>query len=165
MKKNLYLVFTGVLIVICLALCAGVWWSIGQLKTYREEYEALESDRKNSNELMAQLRLRNNSLNQINRLNIENASAATDFVEVFSQVRQAADSYKVNIVSMTQGSSENILHMQLQGNYYSLAHVFAKWRTMPFASRMTSLKIRRAASSPESQVEADVILEAMRSDG
>ena len=165
MNKNLYLVFAGVLIAVCLALCEGVWWTTGELRTYREEYEALESDRNNSNELMAQLRLRNNSLNQINRLNIENATAASDFVEFFSQVRQAADSYKVNIVSMTQGSSENILQLQLQGNYYSLAHVFAKWRTMPFASRMTSLKIRRDSTSPESLVEADVIIEAMRSDG
>ena len=163
MSKNLYLVFTGILIALCLCLCFGVWWSLSELSTYRTEYDALESDRNNSNELMAQLRLRNTSLNQINRLNLQNAGAASDFVEFFTQVRQAADTYKVGIISMTQGNSENILQLQLQGNYYSLAHVFAKWRTMPFASRMTSLKIRRSTSSPESLVEADVVLEAMRS--
>lgn len=165
MDKKLYLVFVGLLVAVCLALCGAVGWSLGELKTYREEYDALESDRNNSNELMAQLRLRNRSLTQINRLNLENAGSVSDFVEFFTQVRQAADSYNVNIVSMTQGSAENILNLQLQGNYYSIAHVFAKWRNMPFASRMTSLKIRRANSSPESQVEAEVILEAMRADG
>lgn len=163
MNKNLYLVFTGILLAVCFALCGGVWWSLGELKTYREEYEALESDRRNSNELMAQLRIRNRNLTQINRLNIENAGTVTDFVEFFARVREAADSYKVNIVSMNQGSAENILQLQLQGNYYAIAHVFAKWRTMPFAARMTSLKITRSGTQPDAMVDVSVTLEAMRS--
>ena len=165
MNKNLYLVFVGFLLAACLALSAGVWWSIGELRTYREEYEALESDRNNANELMAQLRLRNRSLSQINQLNLANSGTVSDFVEFFSQVRQAAELYNVNIVSMNQGNTENILNLQLQGNYYSLAHVFAKWRNMPFASRMTSLKITRSSSNPETMVDVDVTLEAMRAEG
>ena len=165
MNKNLYLVFVGLLLTACVALSAGVWWSIGELKTYREEYEALESDRNNANELMAQLRLRNRSLSQINQLNLDNSGTVSDFVEFFSQVRSAAELYNVNIVSMTQGSAENILNLQLQGNYYSIAHVFAKWRTMPFASRMTTLKITRSDSQPETMVDAVVTLEAMKAEG
>lgn len=164
MNRNLHLVFAGLLITSCLALCVGIWWSSRELRTYREEYDVLESDRSNSTGLMAELTLRNRSLNQIDRLNLENTETASDFMDFFSQVRQAADTYNVNILSMNSGNSENVLTLQLQGNYYSIAHVFAKWRTMPFASRMTSLKIQRDASSPESLVEADVTIEAMRPD-
>ena len=76
--------------------------------------------------------------------------------------REVLENNNVELLSMhSEANSENILSLHVQGNYYSLARMFAQWRVMPFAARINSLKITRDTNSPTSRVDAKIILEAM----
>lgn len=162
MNKNIYLVFIALFFAFCLALIGGVWWSINELKNYREEYDLLEQERSSSQKMMANMQSKNLDLSQITGLNIDNAGVAHDAVEFYSYVRQAIEDNEVELISMNSGSNQDsILTLQLQGTYYSLAKTFAQWRLMPFASRVNSLKIKRDPSSPTSLITAQLTLEAM----
>ena len=52
MHKNTYFIFIGIFFVLCFALSAGVWWSISELETMREEYDLLEHERTSSVSMM-----------------------------------------------------------------------------------------------------------------
>ena len=162
MHKNLYIVFLALFFAFCLLLIGGVWWSLHELKAYREEYDLLESERSSSAKMMAQMENRNLDLAQVTGLNIDNAGTARDAVEFYAYVRQAIEDNQLELTSLrSDPNSENILTLQLQGSYYALAHVFADWRVMPFASRIHSLRIVRDNTSPTNFVVADVVLEAL----
>ncbi len=157
--NRLFLLFTGIFIALCLALAFGVWYSVHELYTYREEFDTLENERANYESLMANMQEKNRNLVEITGLRIENTDTANDIVEFYSQVRKAIDDNEVNLLQMNTG--DNILTLQLQGNYYAIAKVFADWRMLPFASRINSLRIKRDQSRPDYFVNADVVLEAM----
>ena len=147
---------------LCLALSAGVWWSISELETMREEYDLLEHERTSSVSMMESMQSRNIDLTEITGLNIDNAGSAKDAVEFYSYVRQAIENNNVELLSMNSGSNnDGILSLQLQGTYSSLAHLLADWRNMPFASRINSLTLKRGANSPNNFVSVSVVLEAM----
>ena len=162
MSKNIYLIFTAAFFVLCVLLIGGVWWSISELRKYREEYDLLEEERTSSQRMMDSMQSKNIDLEQITGLNIDNAGLAQDAVEFYSKVRQAIEKNNVEVISMNAGSNnDSILTLQLKGSYYALARTFAEWRLMPFASRINSLKIKRDANSPTEYISAQVTLEAM----
>ena len=142
MSKNIYLIFTAAFFALCLAVIGGVWWSIRELRAYREEYDMLEEERAVSQRTMDNMQSKNVDLEQITGLNIDNAGFAQDSVEFYSQVRRAIENNHVELLSMNAGgNNENILSLSLQGSYYAIARTLAEWRVMPFASRINSLKI------------------------
>lgn len=162
MHKHVYLIFIALFFAFCLALIGGVYWSLRELRAYREEYDLLEGERSSSEKMMSNMESRNIDLAQVTGLNIDNAGNARDAVEFYAYVRQAVEDNGIELISMkSDPNSENILTLQLQGSYYALAHVFADWRLMPFASRIHSLRINRDNNSPTAFVDAQVVLEAL----
>ena len=146
----------------CFAVIGFVWWSVRELRNYREEYDLLEQERETSELMMRNMQNKNIDLTQVTGLNIDNAGSARDAVEFYAKVREALEDNNVEILSMNSDANhDNILSLHLQGNYYALARTFAQWRVMPFASRVNSLKIKRDTASPTALVNAEVVLEAL----
>ena len=145
-----------------MCLIGGVWWSLSELRTYREEYDLLEEERSTSQRMMQSMQDKNLDLSQVTGLNIDNSGSAKDAVEFYSYVRAAIEKNNVDLLSMNSDANrDNFLSLHVQGSYYALAHMFADWRVMPFAARINSIKIRRDSSSPTSKVDAQIVLEAM----
>lgn len=167
MNKNYIFIFTGVLLGICFVLCAGIWFSLSELYSYREEYDQLDAERNNHTGIIANLEARNSSLSRITHLSINKAAKVPDAVTFFGMVRQITDLNKINILYMTtsgqddSGSKDNILQLKLDGNYYSLIKMFSDLRNLPAASKITKLAIKRNHDLPEELVEADVTIEVM----
>ncbi len=157
-KRNYFLQIT-IFFAICLLLCVGVWFEIHVLEEYREEYDMIISERDNFEGIMENLRAKNRTLQSIRQVNLDNVVKAKDGVEFYSEVRRLIDENSINMLSM-QNDQSNILKLSLQGNYYALIHLFADWREMPFASRITELKIKRDNIMPSDLVEAELTLEA-----
>lgn len=162
MNKNTYLIFMGLFFVFCLSLSGGVWWSIHELELMREEYDMLENERTSSVAMMETMQDKHLDLTEITGLNIDNAGTAQDAVDFYSHVRQAIENNNMELISMNSDSdNDGILNLQIQGSYYSFAHLLADWRVMPFASRINSLKLKRDANSPNRMISAQIVLEAM----
>lgn len=162
MQKNTYLVFMGIFIAICLSLSGGVWWSLGELESVREEYDLLENERASSVSMMQSMQNKNLDLTEITGLNIDNSGSAKDAVEFYSYVIQAIEKNNIELLSRnSDNNNDGILYLNVQGSYASFAHLIADWRDMPFAVRINSLKLRRSASSPENSISANIVLEAI----
>ena len=162
MNRNIYLMLVAGFFGLCLCLIGGVWWSLSELRTYREEYDLLEEERSTSQRMMQSMQDKNLDLSQVTGLNIDNSGSAKDAVEFYSYVRAAIEKNNVDLLSMNSDANrDNFLSLHVQGSYYALAHMFADWRVMPFAARINSIKIRRDSSSPTSKVDAQIVLEAM----
>lgn len=165
MNNKIALIFTGLFILLCLLLSAGVGFSLHELRAYREEYDLLDSERNNYTGTINRLQQKNKTLTEINSLNIANTGTAQDALAFYSEVRQCAENNSMNILSMASNQGENggdgnILTLKVEGNYYSLAKMIADWRKIPFASRVNSLVVRRDAVAPTEFVEADIEIEA-----
>lgn len=166
MERNYSLLFAGLFITICLALCGGIWYSMNELAAYREEYDFLKDEQKNFASNMASLQERNRILNEINNLQLDDTDTTSDTMEFYSEVNQIVENNRMNMLSMSsnqnqgEGSKGNILTLKLQGSYYSLAHMFADLRQMPFALRINDLRIVRDQSNPEYFVDVDLTIEA-----
>lgn len=145
---------------LCFAMCGGVWYGLHVLESYREEYDFIVDERDNFSVVMEGLRNKNKTLQSINRLNFNynDVESDVDGVEFYSNITKLIEENSMNKLSMN--ANNNVFTLKLQGNYYSLVHLFADWRTMPFASRITSLRITRDPQAPGDFVEADVTLEA-----
>ncbi len=164
MGKNIYLAFLAMFIAFCMALIGGVWWSMKELRAYREEYDMLSEESANASRIMASMQSRNLSLTEVAGLNVENAGAASDTVEFSSHVQNAIETNNLNIISLNSDQQKpNQINLNIQGNYYSLAQLFADFRMMPFASRITSLKIHRDQANPIDFVDAEIVIEAILS--
>ena len=162
MNRNIYLLLVAVFFSLCLCLIGAVWWSLRELRTYREEYDFLEQECSASQKMMQSMQNKNLDLAHVTGLNIDNAGYAKDTVEFYSHVRLAIEKNNVDLLSMNADANrDNMLSLHVQGNYYALAHMFADWRVMPFASRINSIKIKRDTNSPTSKVDAQIVLEAM----
>ncbi len=162
MNKSIYLILIAGFFGLCLCLVGGVWWSVHELRTYREEYDLLEEERATSQKMMQSMQDKNFDLSQVTGLNIDNAGYAKDAVEFYSHVRTAIEKNKVELISMNSDANrDNLLSLHVQGSYYALAHMFADWRVMPFAARINSIRIKRDSSSPTNKVDAEIVLEAM----
>ena len=150
---------------LCLTVAVGVWFGLHELSEYRDEYDTMINERDNFSSVMEDLRAKNKTLTNINRLNFGNVGTASDTVEFYSHVSTILDRYNMNTLSMSSNENAgNVLTLKLSGNYYALAKVFADWRNMPFASRITSLKITRDNNSPEDLVDVDVVIEAWKAE-
>ena len=162
MSRNIYVIFLAVFFGLCMCLIGGVWWSLRELRTYREEYDLLEQERASSQRMMQNMQDKNLDLSQVTGLNIDNAGLAKDAVEFYSHVRNAIEKNSVELLAMNSDANrDNLLSLHVQGSYYALAHMFADWRVMPFAARINSIKIKRDSNSPTSKVDAEIVLEAM----
>ena len=159
MENKSYFLQITFFFVLCAALCGGVWFGLEMLSDYREEYDLIVDERENFSTIMDSLRAKNQTLQDISKLNFSNVGTASDSVEFYSQVRKLIEENSMNMLSMS-ANENNVLTLKLQGNYYSLVHLFADWREMPFASRITSLRITRDSTAPDDFVEADLTLEA-----
>ena len=162
---NKSLIFVGIFFALCLAVAVGVWYGLHELSEYRDEYDTMISERDNFSAVMEDLRAKNKILNNVNKLNFDNVTTASDSVEFYSQVYAILDKYNMNTLSMSSNENDNsgsVLTLKLSGNYYALIKVFADWRNMPIASRITSLKIVRDNDNPEELVDVDVVIEAWR---
>ena len=164
---NKPLIFVVIFFILCLSLIGGVWYSLYALSTYREEYDLLASERDSFSSNMERLKAKKAALEQINSINFTHSEKASDTLEFYSRVRDAADKNHVEMISMTATQAQNIseqsgsvLTIKMRGGYYDLAKVFADWRQMPFASRVKSLRLARDKTDPEEAVEADIVLEA-----
>ena len=158
-------IFVGIFFALCLTVAVGVWFGLHELSEYRDEYDTMINERDNFSSVMEDLRAKNKTLTNINRLNFGNVGTASDTVEFYSHVSTILDRYNMNTLSMSSNENAgNVLTLKLSGNYYALAKVFADWRNMPFASRITSLKITRDNNSPEDLVDVDVVIEAWKAE-
>ena len=157
--QKLVLALAGLLSGICILICVITWYPVHLLETMREEYDTLENER-----IDLVMTVENFSVVQENLQKIEAASPkdirpASDIVEFYAYVRQAAENNGVNIISTRQSSSS--ISMNLRGGYYSLMHLIADWRTMPTTGKITSIKIQRDKDAPSLFVTADVTLTAL----
>lgn len=160
------MLFAAMFFALCLALMSAVWYSIHILYDYRVEFETLEAERSNYVGVIQNLEERNRTLAQIARLNINSTGTASDTVAFFSQIRMAIENSGMNLLSMSSGQNEKDLRLSLslQGTYYSLAHMLAEWRVMPYASRILSLKFKRDPQAPENFIDAEITIEGMVSE-
>lgn len=164
---NKPLIFVVIFFVLCLMLIGGVWYSLYSLSTYREEYDLLASERDSFSSSMESLKAKKAALEQINSINFTHSEKASDTLEFYSNVKDAADKNNIEMLSMTAAQAQNsseqsgsVLTIKMRGGYYDIAKLFADWRKMPFASRVRSLRLTRDKINPEEAVEADIVLEA-----
>ena len=146
---------------VCILLGAGVWFAIHTLEGYREEYDTMASERDNFEGIMENLRAKNRTLQSIHQVNLGDVQIIKkgNENEFQTSVRALIDKSSMIMLSM-RNDEPGVLRLSLRGDYYSLIHLFADWREMPFASRMTELKIKRDNLAPDRSVEADLTLEA-----
>ena len=162
-----YFIFTGIFISVCVVLCVCIWYSLSELYALREEYERLSSDNHTNSGLITNLETRNSALSRISGLSINNARAISDAVAFFSMVSQTIEANNITLLNMTTsgqnnaGKKSNTLQLKINGDYYSMAKMFADWRTLPVPSKITRLELRRNHTLPEELVEADVTLQVM----
>ncbi|MBR1487170.1 MAG: hypothetical protein IJ597_07960 [Synergistaceae bacterium] len=146
---------------ICVALGVAVWLGIHTLEDYREEYDTMKSEQENFEGIMENLRAKNRTLQSIHQVNLGDVQIVKKGKEseFYTVVRSLIDKNSITMISM-RNDEPSVFNLSLRGDYYSLIHLFADWREMPFASRMTELKIRRDDLAPDRAVEADLTLEA-----
>ena len=167
MNKNSYCIFTGAFFALCLLLCVGVWFSLKQLYSCREEYDQLDAERHNNTGIISTLEARNASLSQITELNINRAMAVPDVVAFYGMITPIAASRRISLTSMTlsggdsQGGKENAITLRLFANYYQFAGMLADLRNLNVPSKIISLKINRNHTLPEELIEAEMTLEVM----
>jgi len=146
---------------LCLAMCVGVWFTTKTLEDYREEYDTMVNERDSFEGIMENLRAKNRTLQAINKVNLSDVKMISkeNKNEFYNEVRRLIDENAVNMISM-KNDNPSVFNLSLKGDYYSLVHLFADWREMPFASRVTELHIKRDSLSPLDFVEAELTLEA-----
>ena len=151
------LIFAG----ICILLGGGVWFGIRTLEDYREEYDTMVSERDNFEGIMENLRAKNRTLQSINKVNLSDVKMIKKGKEneFYTVVRNLIDENSISMVSM-KNDEPSIFQLNLKGDYYSLIRLFAAWREMPYASRITELKIKRDNLLPSDFVDVELTLEA-----
>ena len=82
-----------------------------------------------------------------------------DKLEFQNEIVRLIDENGINMISMAN-DDKGVFKLSLRGDYYALIHLFAQWKMIPFASRITELKIKRDEILPSDFVDADLILEA-----
>ncbi len=166
MNKN-YFVFAGIFVGVCVILCAGIWFSLGELYALREEYDQLSSGNVNNSGIISNLESRNNSLSRIASLHINSSQTVPDAIAFFALVRQTMENNNIALLNMTasgqndSGKRDNILQLKFHGNYYAMARMLADWRNLPVPSKITRLDLKRNHTLPEELVEVDVTLQVM----
>lgn len=146
---------------LCLLLCGAVYFAIYTLEDYRKEYDLLKSERDNFENIMENLRAKNRTLHSISQVNLSDVKMISKGKEneFYTEVRRLIDESSVTMISM-KNDEPSIFELSLRGDYYALVHLFAAWREMNFASRITELKIRRDELLPSDYVDAELTLEA-----
>ena len=169
MNRNHYILFAGLFVVLCLLLCGGIWYSIAELRYYREEYDQLDSERSNNSSIISNLEKRNSTLSDITHLSINSAVLVPDAVAFFSVVRTIMERHNISLIYMTtsgqdnSGKKDNILQIKIDGGYYDMVGMFADLRSQN-PSKITHLSIKRNHDLPEELVEADLTIEVLTED-
>lgn len=167
MNKNYNFTFAGVFLLLCLLLSGGIWYSIVELQTWREEYDLLDSERHNNSGIISNLEARNNTLTRITNLHINSATLAHDSVTFFSMVRQVMERHNISLLYITSsgednsGNKDNVLQIKIDGKYYDMAGMLADLRNLPVPSKITRLNLKRNHNLPEELVEADMTIEVL----
>lgn len=146
---------------LCLLFIGGVWLGIHILESYRKEYDTMRSELDNFENIMENLRAKNRTLKSINQVNLGDIKTILKGKEneFYTEVRRLIDENNITMISM-KNDNPSIFRLNLKGDYYALVHLFADWREMPFASRITELKIKRDELFPSDFVDAELTLEA-----
>lgn len=166
MNKN-YFIFTGIFVGVCVIACVGIWYSLGELYSLREEYEQLSSSNQSNTGIIANLEARNESLSRITGLHINSSQSVPDAVAFFSLIRPTIENNNINLLYMTtsgqdgSGKKDNELRLKIDGNYYAMMRMFAQWRSLPVPSKITSLNLIRNHNLPEELVQAELTLQVM----
>lgn len=158
-NQNLVLAIAAALVGICLVICAVTWYPVHLLENMREEYENIESERMSLNTTVENFSIVKGNLEKLEAITPKDIKPASDIVEFFAYVRQAAENNGINIISTRQSS--NSISLNLRGGYYSLMQLIADWRKMPASGKITSIKIQRDKDVPALFVTADVTLAAL----
>ena len=167
MQKNSYLILAGIFAGLCFALCVGIWFSLNELHSYREEYDRLDSEQKNSSNMIASLKARNSSLSRVVNLSVNHAKPVPDAVVFYGMIKTILDGHKISVLSMTasgqdnSGKKDNILNLKLYAEYYQLMAMLADLKNLNVASKVTSLHIVRNHNLPEELIDVDLRLEVM----
>lgn len=167
MQKNSYLVLAGIFAGFCFALCVGIWFSLNELYSYREEYDRLDSEQKNNSNQIASLQARNQSLSRVVNLSVNHAKPVSDAVAFYGMIKMILDGHKISVLSMTasgqdnSGKKDNVLNLKLFAEYYQLMAMLADLRNLNVASKVTSLRIVRNHNLPEELIDVDLRLEVM----
>ncbi len=167
MDKNYYFVFAGVFLGLCLLLCGGIWYTITELHTYREEYDQLDAERHNNSGVISNLEARNATLQRITHLHINGSTLVHDAVAFFSMVRQVMENRNISLLYITtsgqddSGTKDNVLQIKVDGGYYNMAGMLADLRNLPVPSKITKLSLKRNHTLPEELVEADITIEVL----
>lgn len=157
--QRLVLALAGVLSGICILICVITWYPVHLLEVMREEYDSLENERADLVLTVENFSIVQDNLRKVEASTPKNIRPASDIVEFYAYVRQAAENNGVNIITTRQSSSS--ITMNLRGGYYSLMHLIADWRAMSTAGKITSIKIQRDKDAPSLFVTADVTLAAL----
>lgn len=161
-NQNLVLLLAGVLVGFCILVCAVTWYPVHLLENMREEYDNIENERLSLNTTVENFSIVKENLEKLEAITPKDIRPASDIVEFYAYVRQAAENNGINIISTRQ--SNNSISMNLRGGYYSLMHLIADWRKMPASGKITSIKIQRDKDVPALFVTADVTLAALLDD-
>ena len=159
LNQNLVLLLAVVLAGVCVIICIITWYPVHLLEGIREEYDNIENERINLNTTVENFSIVKENLEKLEAISPKDIRPASDIVEFYAYVRQAAENNGINIVSTRQSS--NSISMNLRGGYYSLMHLIADWRKMPASGKITSIKIQRDKDAPALFVTADVTLAAL----
>ena len=158
-NQNLVLLLALVLAVFCFIICIVTWYPVHLLENVREEYDNIENERINLNMTVENFSIVKENLEKLQAISPKDIRPASDIVEFYAYVRQAAENNGINIISTRQ--SNNSISMNLRGGYYSLMQLIADWRKMPASGKITSIKIQRDKDVPALFVTADVTLAAL----
>lgn len=167
MQKNSYLVLAGIFAGLYFVLCVGIWFSLNELYSYREEYDRLDSEQKNNSNQIASLQARNQSLSRVVNLSVNHAKPVSDAVAFYGMIKMILDGHKISVLSMTasgqdnSGKKDNVLNLKLFAEYYQLMAMLADLRNLNVASKVTSLRIVRNHNLPEELIDVDLRLEVM----
>ena len=162
MEERNYLLQILFLAGLCALFCGAIWLGIQKLAEYREEYDMMISERNNFEGIMENLRAKNRALQLINKIKIGDIKMLqknNDKLEFQNEIVRLIDENGINMISMAN-DDKGVFKLSLRGDYYALIHLFAQWKMIPFASRITELKIKRDEILPSDFVDADLILEA-----
>lgn len=153
------IILAGIFFASCLLLCAGIYWPVKALREYREEYRDLNVQRVNLESIIEALTATNRILSEISDLPTTKFNTDSQIINFHRQIITAAEYQGMNILSATQ--NENSITLSLQGGYYNFVGLLSELRAMPYASRITDLKIATDNDNPAYFVKADMTLEIM----
>lgn len=150
-------------VALCLLPIMGIWIEIDALEISREEYNAARIEYDNFESLMENLVAKNQNLKLINQAvinlsDIKKISRGKEN-EFLAEIHNLINQNNIAMIAL-RNDEPAIFKLNLCGNYYSFINLLADWRKIPFAFRITDLRITRNEILPSDFVDAELTLEA-----